>query len=78
MSRNTSILLGVDYVFILVGDGRLADPGIGDGRRERVTLGGVKYSEFEVERGQPILDLVYEPAVGSSTIGAPSPGGAPE
>ena len=39
-----------------------------------VTLGGVKYSEFEVERGQPILDLVYEPAVGSSTIGAPSPG----
>jgi hypothetical protein len=34
----------------------LADPGIGDGRREGVTLGGAKFSEFE--RGQPILDLV--------------------
>ncbi len=50
----------VDYLFVLVGDGRrwFIPAEIIEGSR-RLNLGGTKYSEFEVERGQPIEHLVY-------------------
>ena len=50
----------VDYLFALVGDGRrwLIPARVVEGSR-RINLGGNKYSEFEVERGQPIEHLVY-------------------
>jgi PD-(D/E)XK endonuclease len=50
----------VDYLFALVGDGRrwFIPAHIVEAVR-RLTLGGTKYSEFEVERGQPIEHLVY-------------------
>jgi PD-(D/E)XK endonuclease len=44
-----------DYLFVLVGDGRqwfIPSEVLGGGRR--ILLGGPKYSEFEVERGDPI------------------------
>lgn len=50
----------VDYLFSLVGDGRrwfIPAPVI-EGSRA-LTLGGTRYSEFEVERGQPIEHLVH-------------------
>ena len=50
----------VDYLFVLVGDGRrwfIPAPVVEASRR--LNLGGTKYSEFEVERGQPIEHLVY-------------------
>jgi hypothetical protein len=50
----------VDYLFVLVGDGRrwfIPAPIVEASRR--LNLGGTKYSEFEVERGQPIEHLVY-------------------
>ena len=50
----------VDYLFVLVGDGRrwfIPAPIVEASRR--LNLGGTKYSEFEVERGQPIERLVY-------------------
>lgn len=50
----------VDYLFVLVGDGRrwFIPAAIVEASR-RLSLGGTKYSEFEVERGQPIEHLVY-------------------
>jgi PD-(D/E)XK endonuclease len=50
----------VDHLFVLVGDGRrwFIPAAVVEGSR-RVSLGGNKYSEFEVERGQSIEDLVY-------------------
>src|ERR1044072_2153162 len=50
----------VDHLFVLVGDGRrwFIPAEIVEGSR-RLTLGGTKYSEFEVERGQAIAHLVY-------------------
>ena len=50
----------VDYLFVLVGDGRRwAIPShVVEGHRA-ITLGGPKYSEFEVEQGQAIEHLVY-------------------
>lgn len=50
----------VDHLFVLVGDGRrwFIPAEIVEGSR-RLSLGGTKYSEFEVERGQPIEHLVY-------------------
>lgn len=49
-----------DYLFVLVGDGRrwFIPAAIVEASR-RLSLGGTKYSEFEVERGQPIEHLVY-------------------
>jgi PD-(D/E)XK endonuclease len=54
----------VDYLFALVGDGRrwFIPATIVEGSR-RINLGGTKYSEFEVERGQPIEHLVYSDAI---------------
>ena len=58
-----------DYLFVVVGDGRrwcIPSSAISGGRR--VSLGGTKYSEFEVERGRPLPDPhAEEPA---STIGS--------
>jgi hypothetical protein len=50
----------VDYLFALVGDGRrwLIPASAIDGETN-ITLGGVKYSEFEIERDEPIMSLVY-------------------
>jgi hypothetical protein len=45
-----------DYLFVLVGDGRrwfIPSGELGGGRK--ILLGGPKYSEFEVERGDSIL-----------------------
>jgi hypothetical protein len=45
-----------DYLFVLVGDGRrwfIPSDVLGGGRG--ILLGGPKYAEFEVERGDPIL-----------------------
>jgi hypothetical protein len=50
----------VDYLFVLVADGRrwfLPAPAVEAGRA--VALGGSKYSEFEVERGTPFEALVH-------------------
>lgn len=50
----------VDFLFVLVGDGRrwFIPAAIVEGSRA-LNLGGTKYSEFEVEQGQPIEHLVY-------------------
>jgi hypothetical protein len=50
----------VDFLFVLVGDGRrwFIPAAVVEGSRA-LNLGGTKYSEFEVERGQPIGHLVY-------------------
>ena len=50
----------VEYLFVLTGDGRrwLIPAEIIEGSRA-VVLGGSKYSEFEVESGNPIESLVY-------------------
>ena len=66
----------VDYLFVLVGDGRrwfIPSPYV-EAARE-VTLGGTKYSEFEIERGTPFEDLIYGSAVANTMAGAtPLPG----
>ena len=57
-----------DYLFVLVADGRqwyIPAPRIEGGRG--LTLGGPKYAEFEVERGDPIPDTLAAPT--PSTIG---------
>ena len=49
-----------DYLFVLVGDGRRwFIPATVVEASRRLSLGGTKYSEFEVERGQSIEHLVY-------------------
>jgi hypothetical protein len=50
----------VDLLFALAGDGRRwLIPSSCLDARNAVTLGGTKYSEFEIELGSPILALVY-------------------
>jgi hypothetical protein len=50
----------VDYLFILVGDGRRwLIPADAVEASRAVALGGVKYSEFEVEPGTAIDSLIY-------------------
>ena len=50
----------VDYLFVLVGDGRRwFIPAVYVEAARGVALGGAKYSEFEVERGTPFEELVY-------------------
>ena len=60
----------VDFVFVLVGDGRrwFIPAGAVESTRG-LTLAGTKYSEFEVEPGTPIMDLVYGNTDAGSTIG---------
>lgn len=63
----------VDYLFVLVGDGRrwfIPAPFVEAVRS--IALGGVKYSEFEVEGGTPFEGLVYESAVANTIAVAPS------
>lgn len=54
----------VDFLFALVGDGRrwFIPASVIEGARS-LTIGGTKYSEFEIERGHPIEHLVYSDAV---------------
>jgi hypothetical protein len=61
----------VDYLFVLVGDGRrwFIPASALEGFRQ-VTLGGSKYSEYEIESGTPFEALVY-PGENSNTIFAP-------
>lgn len=50
----------VDYLFVLVGDGRRwFMPADALEARNEITVGGRKYSEFEIASGQPIEALVY-------------------
>ena len=50
----------VDYLFVLVGNGRrwFIPSAFVEAARE-VTLGGAKYSEFEIEKGTPFEALIY-------------------
>jgi bifunctional DNA-binding transcriptional regulator/antitoxin component of YhaV-PrlF toxin-antitoxin module len=59
----------VDYVFALVGDGRRwFIPARTLEGQTNITLGGQKYSEFEIEKGEPIMGLVYGDTHGPSRI----------
>jgi hypothetical protein len=52
--------VNVDYLFVLVGDGRrwFIPAEVIEGSR-RLSLGGTKYSEFEIEQGMSIEHLVH-------------------
>lgn len=53
----------VDYLFVLVGDGRRwCIPAEAIEASRSIALGGPKYSEFEIERGQAIEHLIYPDA----------------
>ncbi len=68
----------VDFLFVLVGDGRrwfIPTQAIESERQ--IALGGSKYSEFEIERGTAIERLVYCDA-SLALESASQPGGAPE
>jgi PD-(D/E)XK endonuclease len=62
----------VDYLFVLVGDGRrwFIPARLVEGSRGLV-LGGPKYSEFEIERGTPFEGLVYGDAAANKLPAAP-------
>jgi hypothetical protein len=66
----------VDYLFVLVGDGRrwfIPAPFVEAARS--IALGGSKYSEFEVERGTPFEALIYEGAPANRIpVASPLPG----
>lgn len=64
----------VDYLFVLVGDGRrwFIPASLVEAARS-LALGGTKYSEFEIERGTPIEQLIYGNGE-SNTIPAFTPG----
>jgi PD-(D/E)XK endonuclease len=62
----------VDYLFVLVGDGRrwfIPAPFLEAVRS--IALGGTKYSEFEVERGTPFEALIYKGAAANTIAGVP-------
>lgn len=62
----------VDYLFVLVGDGRrwfIPAPFIEAVRS--IALGGTKYSEFEVERGTPFEELIYGSVAANTIPGEP-------
>ncbi len=57
----------VDYLFVLVGDGRRwFIPARFVEAVRSIALGGTKYSEFEVERGTPFEALVYKDAAANT------------
>ena len=65
-----------DYLFVLVGDGRRwFIPAHALEGRSGLSLGGPKYSEFEVERGRPIVppatSTIATPLRGSAGVGEP-------
>jgi PD-(D/E)XK endonuclease len=56
-----------DYLFVHVGDGRRwFIPSDALGGRSSIALGGPKYAEFEVERGQPFSERRARRASGST------------
>ena len=59
-----------DFVFVHVGDGRrwLIPSGAIDGRTGLV-LGGPKYSEYEVEKGRPLMPFKEKPLLNSARPG---------
>ena len=60
-----------EYLFVVVGDGRRwCIPTSALTAGSRISLGGPKYSEFEVERGHPLPDPHGDQP--ASTIGSPS------
>jgi PD-(D/E)XK nuclease superfamily protein len=63
----------VDYLFVLVGDGRrwLIPAHFVEAARA-LALGGTKYSEFEIESGTPFEGLIYGDA-GANTIAGATP-----
>jgi PD-(D/E)XK endonuclease len=66
----------VDYLFVLVGDGRrwFIPAHLVEAVRA-LALGGTKYSEFEIERGTPFEELIYGSAAANTIAGAtPLPG----
>ena len=64
-----------DYLFVLVGDGRRwLIPSSSVETIRGVTLGGTRYSECEIEPGQPILEAVYGGDATLSPIARPNPG----
>jgi hypothetical protein len=67
-----------DYLFVLTGDGRRwFIPSTMLEARSSITLGGPKYSEFEIERGGSIENLVYamSPAIESRAASGEYPSG---
>jgi hypothetical protein len=62
----------VDYLFVLVGDGRrwFIPAHLVEAARA-LALGGAKYSEFEVVRGTPFEGLIYGDAGANRIAGAP-------
>lgn len=60
----------VDYLFVLVGNGRrwFIPAEMVEGRRS-LALGGRKYSEFEIESGTPFEDLIYGSAAANTITG---------
>lgn len=61
----------VDFLFALVGDGRRwFIPAARIEAQRQVALGGAKYSEFEIERGQAIEHLIYPS--GATALESPS------
>jgi PD-(D/E)XK endonuclease len=64
-----------DYLFVLVGDGRRwFIPSTALEARTSITLGGCKYSEYEIEPARPIDRLVYGE---DRSIESPTPGEYP-
>ena len=67
-----------DYLFALTGDGRRwFIPSTAVEARISISLGGRKYSEYEIRRGRPIHDLVYgtDPALESESRSGEYPSG---
>jgi PD-(D/E)XK endonuclease len=65
---------GVDALFVLVGDGRRwFIPASEVEGTTGIRVGGVRYSEFEIESGGPIAGIVYGRA-DASRIEGPAPG----
>lgn len=62
----------VDYLFVIVGDGRrwFIPSSMVEGSRS-LALGGGKYSEFEVERGMPFEAVIYGDAAANTIAGGP-------
>ena len=63
----------VDYLFVVVGDGRrwFIPSHLVEGTRS-LSLGGKKYSEFEIETGTPFEATIYSEGE-PNTIGCPPP-----
>jgi hypothetical protein len=67
-----------DYLFALTGDGRRwFIPSTALEARTGISLGGRKYSEYEIQPGRPIHDLVYgtDPALESGSRSGEYPSG---